>query len=311
MDADSQAPRWQIWLVLAGGILAVSTAAIFVRLAIADAGLRSPAFTLFLAASRLAIAALILPLLSLGQPPRRLASADSVVLARWAGLCLAIHFATWITSLSYTSIAASTALVTTNPLWVALIGWLVWQERLSRRSLLGIGLALAGGLLIGWGSSGGASPGSAPRLGNGLALVGAIAASGYMILGREAQHQGLSTRAYGAIAYSTAALLLLPLPSLLGLAYRQLPASVYGWVLLMGIVPQLVGHTSINWVLRWVSPTWVSLAILFEPVGASLLGYWLFGERPDLWVGFGAGLLLLGVAIALLGAPTSPPKASA
>ena len=75
MDADSQAPRWQIWLVLAGGILAVSTAAIFVRLAIADAGLRSPAFTLFLAASRLAIAALILPLLSLGQPPRRLASA--------------------------------------------------------------------------------------------------------------------------------------------------------------------------------------------------------------------------------------------
>lgn len=310
MDADSQAPRWQIWLVLAGGILAVSTAAIFVRLAIADAGLRSPAFTLFLAASRLAIAALILPLLSLGQPPRRLASANSVVLARWAGLCLAIHFAAWITSLSYTSIAASTALVTTNPLWVALIGWLVWQERLSRRSLLGIGLALAGGLLIGWGSSGDASPGSAPLLGNGLALVGAIAASGYMVLGREAQYQGLSTRAYGAIAYSTAAFLLLPLPSLLGLAYHQLPASVYGWVLLMGLVPQLVGHTSINWVLRWLSPTWVSLAILFEPVGASLLGYWLFGERPGLWVGLGAGVLLAGVAIALLGAPPPPSKAS-
>jgi drug/metabolite transporter (DMT)-like permease len=218
-----------------------------------------------------------------------------------AGICLAVHFATWITSLSFTSIAASTTLVTTNPVWVALLCWLWFKEKLTRLTLLGIGVAFVGGVLIALADTGAVSAGNNPPLGNFLALVGAWMASLYFLLGREAQRRGLGIGSYVVVAYSTGALVLLPLPLIVGSNYVGYPVAVYAYILLMAVLSQVVGHTTLNWAVRWISPTLVTLAILFEPVGSSFLGYLIFNEVPGLLVLLGAGVLLSGVAIAIAG----------
>jgi drug/metabolite transporter (DMT)-like permease len=291
---------WQVGLVLVAGVFAVSTAAIFIRLAIASAGLRGVGFSLFLSASRLAIASLLLLPAWRNLKPSQL-SPGALRYAAAAGICLAVHFATWITSLSFTSIAASTTLVTTNPVWVALLCWLWFKEKLTRLTLLGIGVAFVGGVLIAVGDTGAVSAGNNPPLGNFLALVGAWMASLYFLLGREAQRRGLGIGSYVVVAYSTGALVLLPLPLIVGSNYVGYPVAVYAYILLMAVLSQVVGHTTLNWAVRWISPTLVTLAILFEPVGSSFLGYLIFNEVPGLLVLVGAGVLLSGVAIAIAG----------
>jgi drug/metabolite transporter (DMT)-like permease len=291
---------WQVGLVLVAGVFAVSTAAIFIRLAIASAGVRGVEFSLFLSASRLAIASLLLLPVWRNLKPSQL-SPGALRYAAAAGICLAVHFATWITSLSFTSIAASTTLVTTNPVWVALLCWLWFKEKLTRLTVIGIGVAFVGGVLIALGDTGAVSAGNNPALGNFLALVGAWMASLYFLLGREAQRRGLGIGSYVVVAYSTGALVLLPLPLIVGSNYVGYPVAVYAYILLMAVLSQVVGHTTLNWAVRWISPTLVTLAILFEPVGSSFLGYLIFNEVPGLLVLVGAGVLLSGVAIAIAG----------
>ncbi len=286
----------KIAAVLLLGILAISFGSILVRLALAASGDRSLAFSLVMSAGRMALAALLL--LPAWRSPLR--SPAGLPYAVAAGAFLALHFALWITSLSYTSVAASTALVTTNPIWITLFARLFFRETPSGLTLLGIGVALLGGLLIGLGDAQGGG-GANPLLGDFLALLGAVAASLYLLLGREAQRRGLSILEYIRVAYSAAALLLLPLPYLFGGGYGGYPPVVYGYILLMALLPQLVGHTSFNWATRHIPPVLVSLAILFEPVGASLLAFLLFGELPGIPVLLGALVLLLGVGMAVVG----------
>ncbi len=272
-------PVWKITLVLAIAVLAISTSAIFSRLAFEAAGTRALGFSLVLAASRLTLAALIL-LPTWGKVRLSQQSARAIGLAVAAGLFLAVHFPAWITSLGYTSIAASTTLVTTNPIWVSLLSWVCFREKITSTSATGIAIAIAGGILIGFGDAGSGDPGSNPILGDFLALIGAWAISFYLLLGREAQRQGISLGGYMAVAYSTAALVLLPMPFLFGGTYAGHSPPVYFYILLMAILPQLVGHSGLNWAVLWMSPTLVTLSILFEPLGASFGGY-----LPHLWRG--------------------------
>ncbi|GAA5335004.1 MULTISPECIES: DMT family transporter [Thermus] len=288
--------RPQILAVLLLGILAISFGSILVRLSLEASGDRSLAFSLVMSAGRLGLAALLL------APGwfKPLSSRKGLPFAVAAGVFLALHFAFWITSLSYTSVAASTALVTTNPVWVTLFGWLFFGEKPSGTTLLGVAVALVGGLCIGLGDAEGGG-GKNPLLGDLLAVLGAVTVSFYFLLGREAQRRGLSTLEYIRVAYTTAALVLLPLPYLFGGGYGGYPLAVYGYLLLMALLPQLVGHTSFNWATRHIPPVLVTLAILFEPVGASLLAFLLFGELPGLPVLLGALVLLLGVGLAVVG----------
>ncbi|WP_088891360.1 DMT family transporter [Leptolyngbya ohadii] len=306
---------WKIGLILAVGVLSVSAAAIFIRLAFQAAGESGVGFSLVLAASRLTIASLILSPTwrnfgrnfkrnsgqnsgqnSVGlQPSRR-----SYTLSIAAGVFLAIHFATWITSLSFTSIAASATLVTTNPVWVALLSWLWLKEKPSRMTIAGIVITLLGSGLVALGGDS-ITAGSNPLLGNSLALVGSWAVSLYFLLGREAQRQGLTIGNHLVLTYTTAALVLLPLPLMFGAGYTGYASAVYGYILLIALFPQLIGHSSLNWAVRWVSPTLVTLTILAEPVGSSLLGAIVFRENPGWTVIFGAIVILSGVAIAALG----------
>ncbi len=278
------------------GIFAVSTAAILIRLANTSAGVSNVGFSLVLAAMRLSIAAMVLvPTWQGFQSPSNSALGFAIA----AGLALAIHFATWISSLSYTSIAASTTLVTTNPIWVMLLSWLWLKEKPTRATFLGFIVAFAGGILIGFDNT--SNDGRNPMLGNGLAIVGAWAASVYILFGRAAQQRGFSIRNYITIVYSVAAIVLLPLPFFAGASYVGYPTSTYGYIALMALLPQLIGHTSFNWAVRYLPPTLVTLVILLEPVGSTILATFLFREIPSDRVLIGAVILLIGVAIAIMG----------
>ncbi|MEA5535971.1 DMT family transporter [Crocosphaera sp. XPORK-15E] len=291
---------WQVSLILVMGVLAVSTSAVFVRLALAAGGTSGVGFSLFLAASRLIIASFLL-LPGWRKIPNFQETSTAYYYAIAAGFTLAFHFATWITSLSFTSIAASTTLVTTNPIWVAVLSWLWFKEIPTKKTILGIIIALIGGVFIVIGDGTNSVAASNPFLGNVLALVGALTVSLYFLLGREAQRHGLRVSSYIVIVYTIAALILFPFPLIIGSGYLNYPTSVYFYVLLMAIFPQLIGHTALNWSVRWISPILVTLVILFEPVFASCLGFFLFGEMPTILVLVGAIILLLGVAIAVIG----------
>ncbi|MBP0031000.1 DMT family transporter [Roseofilum sp. Guam] len=292
--------KWWLGLVLGFGVLTIATSAVFIRLCLESAGMAGAGFSLVLAALRLAIASVLcLPLWKGIQHNK--ASRQAWQWAIAAGLCLAIHFSLWIASLSYTSIAASTTLVTTNPIWVALILW-VWQgKRPTQLTVMGILIALTGGILIAFGGESTTPTGSLSLLGNALALMGAWSASFYLILGQQAQQEGLGLGHYIATVYTLAALCLLPLPLFLGAPYAGYPVDVYLYIALMATLPQLMGHTSLNWSVRWISPTTVALAILCEPIGATSLGYLIFAEVPTPLVFGGAVILLFGVALAIWG----------
>jgi drug/metabolite transporter (DMT)-like permease len=289
-----------VGMVLFCGVLAISTGSILIRLATTEAGVRGLGFSLLMSAARLTFAALLL-LPSWPKIQWRSLQPGAILFACLAGVTLTFHFAAWITSLSYTSIAASTTLVTTNPIWVALFSWIWLKQKPTKITSLGIIIALGGGILIGIADS---SPGISnpnPTLGNILALIGAITASLYFMLGREAQQRGFKLGGYITVAYSLAAILLLPLPGLFNTPYLGYPNIVYFYLFLMAVLPQLVGHTSFNWALNHISPTLVALFTLCEPVGASVLGYFFFQEVPSFLVMIGAIVILAGVAIAVLG----------
>jgi drug/metabolite transporter (DMT)-like permease len=310
MSVFPQKPAlWQVWLILILGVMAVATSAPIIRVALASAATQGLGFSLFLAATRLVMASVFLVPAWRSLPVRQITGATwGYAIA--AGCCLALHFATWITSLSFTSIAASTALVTTNPVWVALLSWLWFGRRPTGITVGGIAIALTGGMVIAWGGAQGSASGTAPLFGDALALMGSWMASLYFMLGREAQRRGLSIGQYVAIAYAVAAIVLLPLPPVFNISYLGYPPLVYGCILLMAILPQLIGHTVINWSVTQISPTIVTLAILFEPVGSSLMGWALFSEIPGRFVLLGGVILLMGVAISIIGEPRTPAPAS-
>ena len=291
---------WKVSLILTIGVLMTSTSAILIRLAFQAAHRSDIGFSLFLAASRLLFTLFLLiptwPILR--QNP---VSLKAYGFAIAAGISLAAHFATWISSLAFTSIAASAAIVTTNPVWVALLCWWWYREKLTRLTILGIAIALVGGAVIAYGESGQGGHYPNALWGDGLALVGSWLASLYILWGREAQKQGLAIGQYILVAYGSAALFLLPFPLLDSQGYGGYPLSVYGYVLLMALFPQLIGHTSFNWAVRWIAPTFITLVILFEPLGSSLLGWLIFTEIPPLTVITGGLILLVGVAIAVIG----------
>jgi len=292
------------YLVLFGGVLVAASSSIMIR-----GAQRMGVSSTTIAAGRLGLAALILLPLALRRaaPELRWLSRRDLGLSLAAGVVLAVHFAAWISSLAYTSVASSTALVATNPLWVALASLLLFRERPSSQTLLGIGLTVGGSTLIGL-SDRSASQTPGALLGDGLALLGALAGSTYFLIGRELRER-LSLLAYIWLVYTSAALVLIGVALLLGWAGAPPPAGATllglpasAWLLLLGLAvgPQLLGHTAFNWSLRHLSATFVAIAILGEPIGSALLALLIFGERFAGLQLLGFVLLLFGIAAAVL-----------
>ncbi len=287
-------------LALLGGILAVSTASLLVRYAQADAP------SLVIAAGRLGIATLVLAPLALARHrvALRALTRGDLALALVAGAFLALHFATWIASLERTSVVSSVVLVTTAPLWVALLAPLVLRERLAPLALLGLAVALAGGVAIALGDAGGGALAGHALGGDLLALAGAWMMAGYLLVGRRLRTR-LALVPYVFAVYGCAAVLLALAVLGAGLDPRALPPRAWGWIALLALVPQLLGHSSFNWALRFLPAALVSIALLGEPVGSAALAYAVLRETPSALTLAGAALILLGVFLAVRATPAA------
>jgi drug/metabolite transporter (DMT)-like permease len=289
-------------LAIGFGILAVSTASIFIRYAQAYAP------SLVIAAYRLALATIVLAPFALFRRRAELRSLGrrEGSLAMLSGFFLALHFATWISSLEYTTVASSVVFVTTTPLWVALLSPFILKEPLTRPVLIGMTLALVGGLVVGmsdsceWENGMLLCPSLADFvrgqafLGDLLALLGAWMAAGYLLIGRRLR-ASMSLVTYVFTVYGAAALVLTAIMFASGKTPWGYAPIAYLWFILLALVPQLLGHSTFNWALGFLPAAFVSITLLGEPIGSTILAYLLLAETPPALKIFGAILILAGI----------------
>ncbi|MFZ9898103.1 MAG: DMT family transporter [Gemmatimonadaceae bacterium] len=223
----------------------------------------------------------------------------------WAaasGAMLALHFWSWIASLDRTSVAASVVLVNLHPLVIVLGSALLLGERAGRTSLAGLALAMVGGAVVAYGDSGAGGGVDGAMIGDLLAVLGAVTVGGYYLVGRHLRAH-LPLWAYVGLVYGACWL------SVLGLAWATgtplAPVAGADWVLFAAIAvgPMLLGHTGFNWALRYVPAYVVSLVILLEPVGATLLAALLpsIAEQPSAWTLVGGATILAGLSVGIVG----------
>jgi drug/metabolite transporter (DMT)-like permease len=288
-------------VLLVVAVTAVSTSAVLIR---AADGLGVPA--LAIAFYRCALASLILaPFLWFGHRGElRALSRTSRWLLVGSGLALGCHFAAWVSSLSYTSIAASSVLVQTMPVWVALAGPVI-GERTSRRGWVGIVIALLGTAVIAGASTGGEL--TNPVLGDALAIAGAIFAAIYVLIGRKVR-QELSLVGYAGSVYAIAAVALAAAMLVSGTPFVGFPAEAWLLFAAMTAGPQFLGHTVFNHLLGELKASVVSVALLAEPIGATVLGLLIYHERPGAQVVVGAIVVLAGVAVTVLAESSARPE---
>jgi drug/metabolite transporter (DMT)-like permease len=280
------------FIVMAIALAAVSFGSIFARLA--------DAAPLAIAAWRMGLAAVVvIPLSLAGRSGAARMKFPHAVLAAAAGLLLALHFAAWIGSLDYTSIARSVLLVSTAPIWVAIIQYVGGRGAPPLRTVLAL-LFASGGIAI---ASAGHSPSAGVLVGDLLAVAGAIAMAGYLLLSQRAQ-ASLAFRPYLAIAWGSAAASLWLAVALTGTDATGFSAATWWALAGMAAISQLIGHSGYNWALRHLSPLFVAVVLVGEPVLASLLGWLLLGEGLDWQTGAGGLLILAGI---LLGASAARP----
>lgn len=305
MSHPAKRPPVHPFLAIFFGILAVSTASVFIRYAQAYAP------SLVIAAWRLGLATVVLTPIVLRryQPELRSLTRHELGLGLLSGSFLAVHFATWITSLEYTTVASSVVLVSTSPLFVALLAPLFLKERISRFVAAGLVLALGGVTIVAvsdtctWSNAHLTCP---PLLkfiegkaffGDLLAITGALAGACYMIIGRLLRSR-ISVISYIFVVYGMAAVVLV----VVMLAAQQppfgYPPIAFLWFALLALVPQLLGHSTFNWALGYLSAAFVSLTLLGEPIASTILAYFLLNETPTGLKVFGAILILAGIMLA-------------
>ena len=276
-----------LFILLPIGIIAVSTASIFIKLCDAPA--------LIIATYRMMFASLILMPYALYKKTGRGWSRNEIGWLILSGILLSLHFAFWIASLKYTSVASSVVLVTTHPIFVGIGAWLFLKERLGMNLILGIILSVFGSGLISYGDM---TLSKEALMGDGLALLGAIAASGYFLVGRK-MRKNQDLLSYIFPVYSTAGLVLIVLSLILQKPFFGYSPSTYLILLLLALIPQLIGHTTFNWALKYLPASMVSITILGEPVGSTILAYFILGEGLTLWKVLGGISIFIGILIAL------------
>jgi drug/metabolite transporter (DMT)-like permease len=293
------------YLIVVIGIAAVSTASLFIRYA------QDYAPSITIAAFRMALAALLLFPYTVIKHKKELRSLSrtDLGLTLLAGFFLALHFATWITSLEYTSVASSVVLVTTTPLWVALMAPIFLKEKTPRIVVVGMIVALLGGGIItisdlcSWLPEGlSCQPefgkiGSSSLLGDILAVLGAIFGAAYLMIGRHLRRK-VHLTPYIFLVYSGAAVfLVITMFFMVGIP-PVYPIRVYSWLVLLAVVPQLMGHTIFNWSLKYLPAGYVSVTLLGEPIGSTFLAYIFLNEKPPATKVIGAILILAGIGLA-------------
>ncbi len=292
-------------IAISFGILAVSTASIFIRYA------QEEAPSIVIAAWRLTIASIVLVPVAASTHKRELTSLKRKELgfALLSGIFLALHFATWITSLQYTTVASSVVLVSTIPLWVALLSPFTIKESILRAVWMGLIFTLLGVVVIAISDScivttvGITCPNLSNFIhgrafvGDVLALCGAIAGAGYLLIGRKLR-ANMSLVSYISLVYGMAAVVLIVIMISTGESPFGYSPETYLWMILLALIPQLIGHSTFNWALGYLSAALVSITLLGEPIGSTILAYFFLHEMPTPIKLVGGALILTGIYIA-------------
>ncbi len=282
--------KHQAIAVLIIGLIAISFASIFIKLCNAP--------SLIIAAYRLTIASVFyISFTRIRSGPILVAySKSQLKIVLYSGIFLTIHFATWITSLKFTSVASSVVLVQSAPIFVALGSFIVLREKPSKLMLLGILIALSGSIII---SAHDFSLDRNSLVGNLLAMAGAIGAAGYLLAGRKLRAK-IDTFHYVTAVYSVSAILLVILAILSKAPLVGYSSKTYLLLIAIAFIPQVIGHTTVNWALKYFTATAVAVIILGEPIGASILALVILGETLSFIKIMGGLIILIGVIIAML-----------
>lgn len=282
--------RIPLYSILALGIIAISFGAILIRL---THGV--PVLTI--AAWRLGIAAALLLPVGLRSQYRQGVAVRDWLIGAASGVFLAFHFLFWISSLEKTSVASAVVLVDTSPIFVGIGAALFLHERPSAALSAAICLSVGGAVLISWGDF---HASGAALIGDLLALIGALMAAGYLILGRHVRPH-VPLLPYLTVTYGTAACVLLIGVIIARVSLAGFASINYLYLVLLALGPQLLGHSTLNWALRYLSAGTVAVITLGEPIGATLLAYLILGEGVSLLKGIGGTIILAGIYLSLRG----------
>lgn len=270
------------YIAVAIGVISVSTSAIFVRLADAPSSM--------IANYRLLLAVIImlpLVLLKYRDEFKRIENRDWMASIA-AGVFLALHFILWFESLNLTSVASSTVLVTTQPIFAFLGGYLFFKEKFTSGAVISLIIAFTGSVIISWGDF---QISGMALFGNFLALLGAIAITGYFLFGQNVRKR-LSLITYSFLVYAISAVTLIVYNVVLDVPFTGYSQSTWIYFLALAIIPTFFGHTLFNWALKWLNASTITMGILFEPVGASVLAYFVLGEMIT-WSQFLGGTIVI------------------
>jgi drug/metabolite transporter (DMT)-like permease len=286
----------QAFVVITIGVIAVSLASILIKLAQNEA---IP--STLIAASRMTIAALVLTPITFSRYRKEIQNLprNQFLWAAVSGLFLAIHFATWVKSFEYTSVLVGVVLVNTNPLWAAILEFIFLRAKLGRWVIIGLVVGIVGSIIVALPSGGGGLQFEA-NTGSLLALIGAVAVAVYFVIGRNLRAT-LSLIPYIWLVYGCSAIFLLILVGATGVPI--LGYSLKGYLLLIAtaLIPQLIGHSSLNFALRYFPASYLGIAAQLEPVLSAIVAFLLFTEIPTELQIIGSVIILSGVIFASLG----------
>lgn len=278
-------PRW----ALAGGVFAITWAAILVRWA------HAPSIAIAFWRMALAVGILFVVTAALRVPFWRAWRGIDWWTGAGASLLLALHFAFWIASLEYTTVAASVVLVSTQPVFVALLGWAFLNERPLPTAWIGIVLAFVGSAVV---AGADFSIGGKALLGDLLALLGAVWISFYYVLARYLRATK-DLLPYVTVIYGGTAVWLLIGGVAAGVPMVGFDVPTWAALALLAVGPTILGHSSMNYALRYLRAYQVNVAILGEPIGAALWAALLLAETPGWGTGLGGSLILAGIWLTL------------
>jgi len=237
---------------------------------------------------RLAIASLTLMPLAMTRP--RSIARNNIKWVIISGTGLAVHFITWITSLFYTTVAASTTIVSTYVIFVIPLAYMTGHREVSRDTLISISMAMIGVFIITLSDYGG---GLGSIWGDVLALFGSISGAIYFASGKAAR-ETMDTASYGALAYGFGAIIVLLISVPLHIDVLSIEPRSWLYIILLVIGPMLGGHTLLNYSMKYYRSVTVATSTLMEPVGSTIIAYFLLGQRPPPLSYIGMALTLAG-----------------
>lgn len=280
-------PKIHPYIPIIIGVISVSLSAIFVKLAQAESGV--------IAFYRMLFSVIIMSPLFFYKYRHELKglSKRDWLFSSVAGIFLAFHFILWFESLNYTSVASSTVLVTLQPLFAFVGTYFFFKEKLSIKTILSGAIAIGGSFLISWGDF--KVSGSA-LYGDMLALISCALITAYLLFGQDVRKR-ISLITYTMVVYSVSTICLFFYILIKGESFGPYPSSTWIWFLLLAIIPNLLGHTLFNWAVKYVSTNAISVAILFEPIGAAVLAYFIFAEKLIASQLVGGTIILLGLML--------------